>query len=328
MADSYQYFKIASLFDLVKGKRLVKEVMAPGDIPFIGAISVNNGVRNYIDDGVVNEPNCITVNYNGSVGESFYQSEPFIASDDVNILYAKSWWTLNKYTALYICTVLKHNRSRFDYGRKWKTERMLETELLLPTDSTGRPDWQYMDDYTRSLEKDVTFKPISTKQWQPKKVDTTGWKEFNFSDLFDIKGSSVVNVVELQTTYADGDYPYITRTEKNNGISGYYDYKTAPANVLTIETTLSGLCFYHEYEFSTGDHIAIIKPLVYDMNKYTAMFIKTMWRKSSYKYGYGRPAIIENIKKTILLLPVTSSGQPDWAYMEQYIKSLPYAEYI
>ena len=33
--------------------------------------------------------NKITVCYNGSVGETFYQDQPFLASDDVNVLYPK-----------------------------------------------------------------------------------------------------------------------------------------------------------------------------------------------------------------------------------------------
>jgi len=63
------------------------------------------------------------------------------------------------------------------------------------------------------------------------------------------------------------------------------------------------------------------------LNKYTAMYIKTVWRKNSYKYSYGRPAIKENIVKTYLRLP-EKNGQPDWETMEEYIKSLPYADQI
>ena len=63
------------------------------------------------------------------------------------------------------------------------------------------------------------------------------------------------------------------------------------------------------------------------LNKYTALYIKTIWRKNSYKYSYGRPAIKENIEKTYLLLP-SKDDKPDWEAMEKYIKSLPYADLI
>lgn len=57
------------------------------------------------------------------------------------------------------------------------------------------------------------------------------------------------------------------------------------------------------------------------LNKYTALYIKTIWRKNSYKYGYSRPAIKENIQNTKLILP-TKNNIPDWEYIENYIKEI------
>jgi len=152
-------------------------------------------------------------------------------------------------------------------------------------------------------------------------LNTSSWQEYLMSDLFEISGvGSISNTDILDKGY--GEYPYVTRTEKNNGIKGFFDYKTAPANVLTIETTLSGLCFYHNYEFSTGDHIMVLYPKSdTKLNKYTALFIKTIWKKNSYKYGYSRPAIKEHIQNTKLILP-TKNNRPDWECMENYIKSI------
>lgn len=76
--------------------------------------------------------NCITVNYNGSVGEAFYQSEPFWASDDVNILNAKDFWCMNQYVAMFLITVIKANQYRFGYGRKWTLEKMKDTIIKVP----------------------------------------------------------------------------------------------------------------------------------------------------------------------------------------------------
>jgi len=148
--NDWQYFQIKDLFSIEKGKRLTKRDMIKGDKPFIGAISTNNGIREFVSNGSIQQPNCITVNYNGSVGEAFYQTEPFIASDDVNILYALDNWTLNQYLAVFLCSVIKHNKSRFSYGRKWKMELMEKTELLLPV-KRGEPNWQYMEEYVKSL---------------------------------------------------------------------------------------------------------------------------------------------------------------------------------
>lgn len=144
-------YALGELFRFEKGKRLVKADMIPGSVNYLGAIRENNGVREKIETDYFWEPNCITVNYNGSVGEAFYQAEPFWASDDVNVLYAKEFWTLNKYNALFIITVIKANRYRFSYGRKWTLEKMKETVLRLPRKEDGTPDFIYMEEYIRSL---------------------------------------------------------------------------------------------------------------------------------------------------------------------------------
>lgn len=139
------------LFRFEKGKRLTKENMISGNVNFLGAISENNGVREKIETSYTWQPDCITVNYNGSVGEAFYQSRPFWASDDVNVLYAKDFWKLNKYIAMFLITVIKANKYRFGYGRKWTLEKMKETTLRLPCKNDGMPDFGYMETYIKSL---------------------------------------------------------------------------------------------------------------------------------------------------------------------------------
>ena len=146
----WQPFILGELFDIKKGKRLTKADMILGTVNFLGAISENNGVREKIDTEEVWEANCITVNYNGSVGEAFYQEEPFWASDDVNALYPKGW-ALNKYIALFVCTVIKQERYRFSYGRKWTLEKMHESVIKLPVTPNGKPDWSFMESYIKSL---------------------------------------------------------------------------------------------------------------------------------------------------------------------------------
>lgn len=147
--DVWCEYQIGKLFEIQKGKRLTKEDMEEGFDNYLGAIDNNNGIRQKINAEYLWKPNCISVNYNGSVGEAFYQSEPFWASDDVNILYPKGW-ELNKYIGLFIATVIKAERPKYNYGRKWKKEVMKKSVIKLPT-KNGEPDWQYMENYIKLL---------------------------------------------------------------------------------------------------------------------------------------------------------------------------------
>jgi hypothetical protein len=147
--ELWGWFKIEDIFDIKKGKRLTKANMKKGDVPFIGSIDSNNGYREYIGQKPIHSGNTITVNYNGSVAEAFYQPKPFWASDDVNVLYPK--FEMNQYSALFIASLIKLEKYRFNYGRKWHMERMKESKIKLPVLNNNEPDYHFMERYIKTL---------------------------------------------------------------------------------------------------------------------------------------------------------------------------------
>lgn len=44
---------------------------------------------------------------------------------------------MNKYIAMFLITVIKANKYRFGYGRKWTIEKMKETVIKLPASRTA-----------------------------------------------------------------------------------------------------------------------------------------------------------------------------------------------
>ena len=146
---NWKWFKYDDIFTLKKGKRLTKANMVEGNVPFIGSIDSNNGYREFIGQKPIHSGNTITVNYNGSVAEAFYQPKPFWASDDVNVLYPK--FEMNQYNALFIASLIKMEKYRFNYGRKWHLERMKICEIKLPVDKDNKPDFDYMENFIKTL---------------------------------------------------------------------------------------------------------------------------------------------------------------------------------
>ena len=147
---SWKEVSMDSVFTIKKGKRLTKADIIAGTTNFIGAISGNNGIRERISEEPLYEGNCITVNDNGSVGEAYYQETPFWASDDVNVLFLKGH-LLNKYIALFLITIIRQNKSHFDFGRQWNLDKMKKTFIRLPIDESGNIYWKYMEDYIKQL---------------------------------------------------------------------------------------------------------------------------------------------------------------------------------
>lgn len=145
---NWKPFYMSDLFEIRKGKRLTKDDQLPGDTIYIGATASNNGISNFIGQEPIHDGNTISVTYNGSIGEAFYQKHPYWATDDVNVLYAKDF-SMNPYIALFICTILRHEKEMWSYARKWNLDQMKQTIIKLPTDDSGSPDYKFMEDYIK-----------------------------------------------------------------------------------------------------------------------------------------------------------------------------------
>ena len=179
-------FKISDVFDLCKGKRLIKSEHIYGNTPFIGSTDSNNGVTGYIGQEPIFSGNAITISYNGSVGQVFYQENDFWASDDINVLYLKNH-VLNALLYGYLSGALKKAGSKFSYSYKWNLKRMKETLITLPIQTNADhtpiidpenkyhpegyiPDWSFMEKYIRAIEKVVIKDVVDWKDEEIKKT--------------------------------------------------------------------------------------------------------------------------------------------------------------
>ncbi len=158
---SWSEFKLSSLFDVKKGKRLTKAARQPGSVRFIGASEKNNGITDHNDIAPTFLSGRLTVAYNGSVGSTFYQDKPFFACDDVNVLEPSI--PVSKWALLFVATVIKHEKSRYTYGYKWTMSRMRDTSIRLPATQGGDPDWAFMEKYMRGLPFSAAIEGVETK---------------------------------------------------------------------------------------------------------------------------------------------------------------------
>ena len=137
-------FYIGDLFDIVKGSRLKSTDQTLGSIPYVGASQFNNGITHYIGNNEHIHPGgVLTVCYDGPVGTTFYQPEPFWVTDSVNVLYPRK--ELSTEILLFITPIIQRVGSNFNYNDKWKLADMKTATIKLPADSSGNPDWDYME---------------------------------------------------------------------------------------------------------------------------------------------------------------------------------------
>ncbi len=146
----WQYYKLSDkqLFEIKKGKRLTQADMEDGETYFIGSSDSNNGLTGKVGQRAIFPAHTLTVNYDGSVAESFYQPFEYWALDSVNVLVPK--FKINVFIALFITTIIRLEKYRFNYGRKWGLDRMKESMIKLPT-INGTPDFEFMEKFIKSL---------------------------------------------------------------------------------------------------------------------------------------------------------------------------------
>lgn len=152
-------FLIESLFDsIVPGKisnasQLVKDDF--GSIEYIAATNRNNGVLYFLQENdqsikKLQDGNCIGFikDGNGSAGYAIYKQEKFAST--VNVIYGYASW-LNKYSGLFFVAAQDKIEDIYGHGYKRKQEHLKADKIMLPVNETGKPDFEYMEQYSKNM---------------------------------------------------------------------------------------------------------------------------------------------------------------------------------
>lgn len=147
--ENWGLFKLDDLFKITGSKTtpvLELEEYGYGRYPYITTQATNNGTDGFYDFFTENG-NVLTVD-SAVVGYCSYQPKDFSASDHVEKLIPK--FSMNKFTALFLVTILNLENYRYNYGRKASQTRMKTIFIKLPTNDK-KPDFQFMEAFMKSL---------------------------------------------------------------------------------------------------------------------------------------------------------------------------------
>ena len=327
----WNQFKLATIFEIENCKCSKVSGLQKGSIPYVGATNRNNGVMNFVnvDKKLITKGNCIAFicDGEGSVGYSIYKSEDFIGSTTVKVgRNAK----LNKYNATFITTIADTVRSKYNFGFKRNETHLKNEILMLPANEKGEPDFKFMEAFMLQTEQEKfeqynnyisqRFKKLKDfKTVEP--IEVKEWSGFFIEDVTEIlSGRDIYGSERIK-----GDTPYISATANNNGI-GYFvcnDNPTKESGCLSVNRNGSvGYSFYHPYEalFSNDCRKLRLK----NPNKHIGIFISQQITRQRGKYGYGYKMGTARLKRQKIMLPINEQNQPDYEYMENYMKQLEY----
>lgn len=314
---------LKNLFDIINGypssQVIVKEQKEDNHIPYIRPSSdYQKVVAGYVDRKTIPEryifpPETIFVSTDGQGSHtySYVSNFSFVPNSNVVVLLPKKEMSLQEKIFYSLC--ITKNRYKFSYGRKPKGDRL--ANVILPDEI---PDWVNK----RSINN--VKEPVINKTVP--ELNINAWQDFTYSDLFDVKKGKRVKMTEISDP--NGKYNFVSAMKTNNSVSCKTNLKPLfPGNVITVNYDGNGgvgYAFYQPKPFWALDSVNVLIPK-FNLNPYIAMFLITLIRKERYRYNYGRKWHKERMEKSILKLPVDNNGNPDWVFMEEYIKTLSYS---
>ena len=340
---NWKWFYLKELFDIDTGKDLIYSELTVGAFPVIGHKAENNGITAMTCKLPTHKLYDYTQTISLADRGNFFatvQTHDFYVGTRVKALVSK--FSVPIECLLFICVLINNEQYRFSYGRNC-CDRIDAFQIKLPVDNNGNPNWQWIENYvketlipqlpakTKSVwKKEFDKTPISPNKLQ---LNTEDWRWFRVGDLFGTDKGTIQKCKCSSATelLQDGiDIAYIGAKKSDNGIMRYVKMErelVTKGNCMVFIGDGQGSVGYSLYQ--PKDFIGSTTLFVgYNehLNQYNAMFLIGVLDQERYRYSYGRKY---KPSDTIIKLPsietVNGEYEPDWQWMEDYIKSLPYS---
>lgn len=162
-------------------------------------------------------------------------------------------------------------------------------------------------------------------------------KKVQLVDYFEIVPSRQID--KMNTTEADTNdidaVPFLSRSDRNNGMSGYVEKMEGKLNVGgCISVALdgsTGATFYQHHPFMSGQNIWLLKPYqarFSGFDPFIALYCVASIRKAVKHYTYNLSLTKTRLKNISIFLPVHNDGKVDTNYIKDEMMKLRHANLI
>lgn len=322
-------FKVKDIFKVTNSKPYHKNNLkiTKKGIPYITRTSFNNGLEEIVENINVHKNPKNTISLGAENADFFYQSVEYITGNKMYIIQNDN---ISKNVGIFLVQSFRNSIKDcgFGYGKGLTGTRFKERIVMLPMDSQGQPNWQFMEDYIKQEQKQQAQKIID--YYERKLVEQAGdvvgldkveWKTFRFTEVFqEIQRGKRLT----KANQTDGPKPYISSTSENNGVDAFIGNETGVRkfeDVLTLANSGSvGSTFYQQFEFVASDHVTALKSE--NADKYAYLFLSTVVKRLEEKYSFNREINDTRIKREKVILPADKEGNPNFQYMSDFVKKL------
>lgn len=326
--------RLADIFDEIpRGKVSDLKNVADGKTIIIAASGANEGFSCFSNDEPISK-NAMTISFNGvGTGTAFVHNYLFNLNSDCGLVKPKE--NISLYALRFIAVSINQNKNKFNYGYKANESRILRQTVLLPISDDGQPDYAYMAEYAQQkretmLNKYLEYVEEHVAELEHKDIpalDEKEWKPIFISSMFEPVRGCENNMAMLE----DGYTPLISAKANNNGLKGFVHNpkKIIAGQCITLNNDGdggAGLAYYQPANMALDSHVTALVPL-FDMSAFVMLFIAKCISGLHGFFGHGLSISNPRAKRLRIMLPVTDTGEPDYAYMEQYSKNMMLRKY-
>ena len=276
--------KLKDLIKPIKIKTYTFDKCENGSIPFYVASQMNipKGFKNVVSVDCeqlgLKQVLCINTSGEGVIGYCHLRSGKFAVNGIVSVFEMLQDITIENLTLLqyYLIKRFNHHFEHFSFN--------------LSKDMEIKQFKNYKEEYE--------FNKI---EYIKENFKVKEWKEIKINEYFDI----VKNYKTFQVQNSeDGEYPLITRSALNNGITKYINDYSLDGEYLTIAPSgSSGSTFYHNGKFAVDKMLKVLK-LKKDKNLDLKLFALMANYYLTKKYNYNNGLTEEKIKNEIINYPI------------------------
>ncbi len=334
-------YRLCDLFKIKPAKGKNSQQLNDGnDVPYIAASKECNGFNRMVAingfEDWVSEGNCIQLIHIGdaAAGYANYIPDKFIAmSGKSSCAYNRN---MTKYSGLFIATIIcKTNKNKYSFKDSWTGDKVKNTIITLPYKTNDEPDWEYIESYMKNImqESEENIRNLQNINNSKKKINLSNWKSFKIGSLFEPLKTGYIGSgkkIGSATKKPDKEHtiPLTCAKYGDNGIM-YWGKKgdfITHSNILAVirdGAVATGMVYAEKDETSVYSHSYFIKLKNYDVSFEVNLYLSCILTKTIYpKYTRDDTCIWERIQEDEILLPVSSNNEPDWEYMENYMKNI------
>lgn len=177
----WRKFKIGNLFGVRIGKSLDgNKVNRVGQVAYITRKESDNGLDGFIDedDSMLTDVYPV-ITIGNETAQPFVQGYPFFTGTKVNILIPKESIARDLYTLQFIAVSLAQHKGKYSYSYTINSSRLKEQVVLLPVQSDGTPDWEFMSVFMQRVEQETLGKALQFFKLRCKEMQNRGGVKCN-----------------------------------------------------------------------------------------------------------------------------------------------------